>query len=50
MDSWKEEQAQNMQIGGNAKAKRFFRQYNIDSLPIKEKYNTKAAEIYKEMV
>lgn len=48
MDSWKEEQYKKMKNGGNYKAKKFFKEYGIDGLPLRQKYHTKAAEIYKE--
>jgi ADP-ribosylation factor GTPase-activating protein 1 len=48
MDSWREDQAKRMQLGGNDKALRFFQQYEISHLPIKQKYQTKAAAVYKD--
>ena len=48
MDSWREDQAKRMQMGGNERATRFFQQYDISQLPIKQKYHTKAAALYKD--
>lgn len=36
------------QFGGNQKAKDFFGQYGIANLPLKQKYYTKAAALYKD--
>ncbi|EFJ51840.1 hypothetical protein VOLCADRAFT_103335 [Volvox carteri f. nagariensis] len=49
MDSWSPEQLKKMQLGGNAKLNAFLKQYGVDkSTDIKEKYNTRAAEFYRE--
>lgn len=46
MDSWSQDQLRKMQCGGNGKLNSFLKLYNIDkSLDIKEKYNSKAAEV-----
>lgn len=48
MDAWKPQQLKLMELGGNARLKAFFRHHGIpDSMPIKEKYNTRAAEWYR---
>lgn len=49
MDSWNNDQLKKMQCGGNAKMNDFFKQYGVDKyMDIKEKYNSRAAEIYRE--
>ena len=48
MDAWKEEQYTKMKMGGNGKAREFFKTYGIDGLPIRAKYHTKAADLYRE--
>jgi len=50
MDAWTESQKQMMQIGGNAKALAFFESQKIDTLPIRAKYNTVAADYYRKML
>ncbi|XP_065843116.1 ADP-ribosylation factor GTPase-activating protein 1-like [Oscarella lobularis] len=52
MDKWKETEVEKMKVGGNAKLKAFF-----DSQPdikpgmsIEEKYNTKAAALYRDKI
>ncbi|KAJ9510372.1 hypothetical protein QJQ45_015842 [Haematococcus lacustris] len=51
MDSWSADQLRKMQAGGNGKLNAFLQQYGIDKYTdINEKYNTKAAEYFKEMV
>lgn len=51
MDVWSEKQISMMQVGGNSKAKAFFRSHGIaDSVGIKERYATKAATLYKEKI
>ena len=40
-----------MKAGGNAKVKEFFRKHGVaDGVGIKEKYNTRAAQMFKERV
>ncbi|KAI3644845.1 hypothetical protein MP228_011009 [Amoeboaphelidium protococcarum] len=48
MDSWKEEQHNKMKVGGNDKARQFFEKYGIQGMSITQKYQTKAADLYKE--
>jgi ADP-ribosylation factor GTPase-activating protein 1 len=49
MDSWKPLQLKMMELGGNQKLKDFFRKHNIaDDMPIKQKYNTRAADWYRK--
>lgn len=52
MDKWKDIELEKMKVGGNKKAKDFFESqpdWN-DSLPIAEKYNTKAAALYRDKI
>jgi ADP-ribosylation factor GTPase-activating protein 1 len=37
-----------VQLGGNAKLIAFFTEHGVNSLSIKEKYNSPAAELYRE--
>ncbi|GLC36235.1 hypothetical protein PLESTB_001365500 [Pleodorina starrii] len=49
MDSWSSDQLKKMQLGGNAKLNAFLKQYGVEkNVDIKEKYNTRAAEFYRE--
>eukprot|EP00798_Chlamydomonas_sp_ICE-L_P013017 gene13017-3523_t len=49
MDAWSNDQLKKMQCGGNAKMNAFFKQYGVEkSIDIVEKYNSKAAEFYRE--
>jgi len=41
-------QLRQMQLGGNAKATAFFRQQNANSNDTQEKYNSRAAQLYRE--
>ena len=52
MDKWKDIELQKMKIGGNKKAKEFLEcQPDWDpSMPLSEKYNTKAAALYRDKV
>ena len=52
MDKWKDIELQKMKIGGNKKAKEFLEsQSDWDpTLPLTEKYNTKAAALYRDKV
>ncbi|XP_054152894.1 ADP-ribosylation factor GTPase-activating protein 1-like [Oppia nitens] len=52
MDKWKDIELQKMKIGGNRKAKEFFSsQSDWDpSLPLTEKYNTRAAALYRDKI
>lgn len=49
MDAWNPDQLKRMQKGGNAKLNSFLLEYGIQKgMDIKEKYNSKAAEFYRE--
>merc|ERR1719247_693781 len=49
MDTWKPLQLKLMELGGNQRLKDFFKQHNIpEDMPIKQKYNTRAAEWYRK--
>lgn len=49
MDAWNPEQLKKMQYGGNDKLNSFLAQYGVPkSVDIREKYNSKAAEFYRE--
>lgn len=50
MDSWKEREIRAMQLGGNAKLIAHFRRYGVHQLPIVQKYNTPAAEMYRDIM
>jgi ADP-ribosylation factor GTPase-activating protein 1 len=50
MDAWKEREIKAMRLGGNSKLIQHFKQYNVDKLSIKEKYNTPAAAMYREIM
>eukprot|EP00906_Rhabdomonas_costata_P021745 RCo031530 len=50
MDTWPEDKMKLMKAGGNAKALAFFRSKGIADLPIREKYATDAAAMYKDML
>jgi hypothetical protein len=46
MDSWSPDQLKRMQLGGNDALNNFFQKYGVEkTVDIKEKYNTKAAEV-----
>ncbi|RLN58163.1 hypothetical protein BBJ28_00022213 [Nothophytophthora sp. Chile5] len=48
MDEWTEDQLKAMSVGGNAEARKFFKQYGAaDMTSIEAKYNSKAAQMYK---
>nr|CCA14057.1 ADPribosylation factor GTPaseactivating protein putative [Albugo laibachii Nc14] len=48
MDEWTEDQLKVMQLGGNAEARKFFKQYGVHEVTsIDAKYNTKGAQLYK---
>lgn len=48
MDSWKPQQLRAMELGGNARLNKFFREHGVaDDLPIAQKYNTRAADWYR---
>jgi len=51
MDSWNQDQLKKMQAGGNGKLNSFLKNYGIDKyMDITDKYNSKAAEIYREVI
>jgi len=50
MDAWLPEKLKLMMIGGNGRAKAFFKAKGIEALPIREKYATDAALMYKDML
>ena len=50
MDAWKEREIKAMRLGGNNKLIQHFKQYGVDKLSIKEKYNTPAAAMYREIM
>lgn len=51
MDAWNADQLKRMQLGGNGKLNAFLEQYGIPkSTDIKDKYNSKAAEFYREKI
>lgn len=46
MDSWSPDQLKKMQLGGNDALNSFFQKYGVEkATDIKEKYNSKAAEV-----
>jgi len=51
MDKWSAVQMEHMKVGGNAKCKAFFSKHGIPpSMPIKERYQTEVAEVYKSLI
>eukprot|EP01103_Thecamoeba_quadrilineata_P019909 TRINITY_DN8290_c0_g1_i1.p1 TRINITY_DN8290_c0_g1~~TRINITY_DN8290_c0_g1_i1.p1 ORF type:complete len:453 (-),score=98.62 TRINITY_DN8290_c0_g1_i1:111-1469(-) len=51
IDSWSEKQLSTMKVGGNGQFKSYLQENNIsDSLSIKEKYNLRSVQIYKEKI
>ncbi len=50
MDSWTDKEIKAMKEGGNQALLDFFDKYNIPrDVPIEKKYNSAAAELYREM-
>lgn len=52
MDKWKDIELEKMKVGGNAAAKRFFESqpdWN-PSMPLAQKYNSKAAALYRDKI
>ncbi|EEB19669.1 ADP-ribosylation factor GTPase-activating protein, putative [Pediculus humanus corporis] len=52
MDKWKDVELEKMKVGGNKNAREFLnaqKDYN-DSMPIQQKYNTKAAALYRDKI
>lgn len=52
MDKWKDIELEKMKIGGNRKARIFFESQPDweDTMSIQQKYNTKAAALYRDKV
>ena len=52
MDKWKDSELAKMKCGGNSKAKEFLTSQNDwnPKAPLNERYNTKAAALYRDKV
>ena len=52
MDKWKDTELEKMKVGGNRKARVFFEAQEDyhDGMSLQEKYNTKAAALYRDKV
>jgi len=50
MDKWKESELEKMKAGGNRRMKQFLEDRDESTLPIRTKYNTKAASLYKDKI
>lgn len=52
MDKWKDIELEKMKVGGNRNARVFFESQPDweDSMSIQQKYNTKAAALYRDKV
>eukprot|EP00388_Colpodella_angusta_P003825 GDKJ01013189.1.p1 GENE.GDKJ01013189.1~~GDKJ01013189.1.p1 ORF type:complete len:384 (-),score=93.90 GDKJ01013189.1:386-1537(-) len=50
MDEWNEKQMAHMQKGGNARCAAMFQQYDISRLPKREKYHTRGAQYYRDLL
>ena len=51
MDAWNPDQLRRMELGGNDRLNKFLGQYGVSKLTdIRDKYNSKAAEYFREMI
>jgi ADP-ribosylation factor GTPase-activating protein 1 len=52
MDKWKDTELEKMKVGGNKNAREFFDDQSDwdDSMSIQQKYNTKAAALYRDKI
>ena len=52
MDKWKDIELEKMKVGGNAAAKRFLESQPdwSSSMPLQQKYNSKAAALYRDKI
>jgi ADP-ribosylation factor GTPase-activating protein 1 len=52
MDKWKDSELEKMKVGGNRKAKDFFQSQSDykPSMSINDKYNSRAAALYRDKV
>ena len=52
MDKWKDIELEKMKVGGNSKARQFFESQSDyhKGMSVAEKYNTKAAALYRDKV
>nr|CAD7428285.1 unnamed protein product [Timema monikensis] len=52
MDKWKDIELEKMKVGGNRNAREFFEAQDDwdDSMPLQQRYNTKAAALYRDKI
>lgn len=52
MDRWKDSEVEKMKVGGNKRAHEFFSSQSdiTDNMTISEKYNSRAAALYRDKV